>query len=125
MLKIFIAMINSRKQLIPFSNTFLLYLEKWSNTFLPLKVFRWTLLKNLLVWEEIQHSIKYIADADQNIMMILDKDELFNKFSHITNKMSEWNTDLIITIERWSEVFGFLQSQCISLRNIRNILEFS
>jgi hypothetical protein len=77
-----------------FSNRFLLYLEKWSNTFLLLKAFCWTLLKNPLVWEEIQHSIKYIADADQNIMKILDEDELFNKFSHITNisknKMSDW-----------------------------------
>jgi hypothetical protein len=43
-----------------FFNIFLLYLEKWSNTFLLLKVFRWTLLKNPLVWEEIQHIIKYI-----------------------------------------------------------------
>jgi hypothetical protein len=68
-----------------FSNTFLLYLEKWSNTFLPLKAFRWTLLRNHLVWEEIQHRIQYIADVDQNIMNILDEDELFNEFSHITN----------------------------------------
>jgi hypothetical protein len=51
-----------------FSNKFLLYLEKWSNTFLPLKVFCWTLLKNPLVWEEIQHSIKYIDDVDQNTL---------------------------------------------------------
>jgi hypothetical protein len=57
-----------------FSNTFLLYLEKWSNTFLQLKAIRWTLLKNHLVWEEIQHSIKYIADVDQNNMKILDED---------------------------------------------------
>jgi hypothetical protein len=68
-----------------FSNTFLLYLEKWSNTFHLLEVFRWVLLKNPLVWKEIQHSIKYIADVDQNIMKILDEDERFNKFSHITN----------------------------------------
>jgi hypothetical protein len=31
------------------SNTFLLHLEKWSNTFLPSTAFRWTLLKNPLV----------------------------------------------------------------------------
>jgi hypothetical protein len=105
-----------------FSNTFLLYLEKWSNTFLLLKVFCWTLLKNPLVWEEIQHIIKYIADVDQNIMKILDEDEHFNEFSHITNisknKMSDWNMNLITTVERWSEVFKFVQSEGISLRNI-------
>jgi hypothetical protein len=105
-----------------------LYLEKWSNTFLPLKAFRWTLLKNLLVWEEIQHSIKYIADVDQNIMNILDKDEHFNEFSHITNisknKMCDWNTNLITTVEV-SEVFEFVQSEGISLRNMHIILEFS
>jgi hypothetical protein len=56
-----------------FSYTFLLYLEKWSNTFLPLNAFRWTLLKNPLVWEEIQHNIEYIADVDQNIMKIVPK----------------------------------------------------
>jgi hypothetical protein len=67
-------------------------------------VFRCTVLKNPLVWEEIQHSIKYITDVDQNIMKILDEDELFNEFSHVTNKsknkMSDWNTNLITTVER-------------------------
>jgi hypothetical protein len=105
-----------------FSNTFLLYVEKWSTTFLPLKAFHWTLLKNRLVWEEIQHSIKYISDVDQNIMKILDEAELFNEFNHITNisknKMSDWNMNLITTVERWSEVFEFVQSEGILLRNI-------
>jgi hypothetical protein len=39
--------------------------------------------------------------------------------------MSDWNTNLITTIERWSEVFEFVQSEGISLRNVRIILEFS
>jgi hypothetical protein len=106
-----------------------LYLEKWSNTFLPLKAFCWTVLKNPLVWEEIQHGIKYINDADQNIIKISDKEERFNKFSYITNisknKMSDWNTHLIITVEILSEVFEFMQSEGISFRNIHTILEFS
>jgi hypothetical protein len=34
-------------------------------------------VNNPLVWEEIQHSIKSIADVDQNITKILDEDELF------------------------------------------------
>jgi hypothetical protein len=46
-------------------------------------------------------------------MKILDEDELFNEFSHITNiskkKMSDWDTNLITTVERWSEVFEFVQ----------------
>jgi hypothetical protein len=106
-----------------------LQLEKWSNTFLPLKAFRWTLLKNPLVWEEIQHSIKYIADVDHNIMKLLDEDQLFDEFIHIKNvsknKMSDWNTNLITSVERWSEVFEFVQSEGISLRNIQIILELS
>jgi hypothetical protein len=36
-------------------NIFLSYLEKWNNTFLPLKVFHWILLKNSPIWEWIQH----------------------------------------------------------------------
>jgi hypothetical protein len=39
--------------------------------------------------------------------------------------MSDWNTNLITTVERWSEVFEFVQSEGISLRNIDIILEFS
>jgi hypothetical protein len=45
-------------------------------------------------------------------MKILDEDELLKGFSHITNisknKMSDWNTNLITTVERWSEVFEFV-----------------
>jgi hypothetical protein len=62
-------------------------------------------------------------------MKILDEDEIFNEFSHITNisknKMGDWNTNLITTVERWSEAFEFVQSEGISLRNIHIILEFS
>jgi hypothetical protein len=62
-------------------------------------------------------------------MKIFDEDELINEFSHITNistnKMSDCNTNLITTVERWSEVFEFVQSEGISLRNIHIILEFS
>jgi hypothetical protein len=39
--------------------------------------------------------------------------------------MSDWITNLITTVERWSEVFEFVQSEGISLRNIRIVLEFS
>jgi hypothetical protein len=87
-----------------FFDTFLLYLEKWRNTFLSLKVSRWTLLEHLLAWEKIQHSTKSIADVDQNI---IDEDELLNEFRHITNisknKMNDWNTNLITSVERRSE----------------------
>jgi hypothetical protein len=34
------------------------------------------------------------------------------------NKMSAWNTNLITSVERWSEVFEFVQSEGISSRNI-------
>jgi hypothetical protein len=58
-----------------------------------------------------------------------DEDEFFNEFSHTTdisgNKMSDWNTNLITTVERWSEVLEFVQSEGISLRNIHVILQFS
>jgi hypothetical protein len=39
--------------------------------------------------------------------------------------MSDWNTNLNTTVERWSEVFEFVQSKGISLQNIHIILEFS
>jgi hypothetical protein len=39
--------------------------------------------------------------------------------------MSGWNMNLITTVERWSEVSEFVQSEGISLRNIHIILEFS
>jgi hypothetical protein len=39
--------------------------------------------------------------------------------------MSKWNTNLITAVERWTEVFEFVQSEGISLRNIHIILEIS
>jgi hypothetical protein len=39
--------------------------------------------------------------------------------------MSDWNTNLITSVERWSKVFAFVQSEGISLRNIHIVLEFS
>jgi hypothetical protein len=46
-----------------FYNTFLLYLEKWSNSVLPLDMFHWILLKVSSSWEKILHSTKHIADV--------------------------------------------------------------
>jgi hypothetical protein len=40
-------------------------------------------------------------------------------------KVSDWNTNLITTVERCFEVFEFVQSEGILLRNIHIILEFS
>jgi hypothetical protein len=59
-----------------FYNTFLLYLEEWSNSVLPLDTFHWTLLKNPRVWEKILHSTQHIVDVDKNTTKILDKDGL-------------------------------------------------
>jgi hypothetical protein len=104
-----------------FYNIFLLYLEKWSNSVLPLDMFHWTLLKNPPPWEKILHSTKHIADDDKNITKILDEDGLFDEFIHIANtsktRMDEWNTKPLTTFERWSETFEFLRSECISLKN--------
>jgi hypothetical protein len=38
--------------------------------------------------------------------------------------MSDWNTNLITAIEKWSEGFEFVQHEGISLRNVHIILEF-
>jgi hypothetical protein len=39
--------------------------------------------------------------------------------------MEEWNTKSLTTFERWSEIFGFVRSECISLKNTQLILELS
>jgi hypothetical protein len=48
-----------------FYKSFLLYLEKWSNSVLPLNMCHWTLLKNPPTWEKILHSTKLIADVEK------------------------------------------------------------
>jgi hypothetical protein len=39
--------------------------------------------------------------------------------------MDEFNTKSLTTFERWAEVFEFVRSECISLKNTQLILEFS
>jgi hypothetical protein len=39
--------------------------------------------------------------------------------------MDECNTKSLTNFERWSEIFEFVRSECISLKNIELILEFS
>jgi hypothetical protein len=39
--------------------------------------------------------------------------------------MDEWNTESLTTFERRSEIFGFVRSECISLKNTQLILEIS
>jgi hypothetical protein len=92
-------------------------------------MFHWTLLKNSPIWDKILHSTKHTADVETNIMKILDEDGLFDKFIHISNisktRMDEWNTKSLTTFERWSEIFEFVRSECISLKNSQLILELS
>jgi hypothetical protein len=49
----------------PFYNTFLFYLEAWSNNALPFDMVHWTLLKNPPTCEKILHSTNHIADIDK------------------------------------------------------------
>jgi hypothetical protein len=48
---------------------------------------------------------------------------------HIANvsktRMDEWNTESLTTSERWFEIFKFVRSECILLKNTQLILEFS
>jgi hypothetical protein len=39
--------------------------------------------------------------------------------------MDEWNKKSLKTFERWSEIFQFVQSECILLQDTQLILEFS
>jgi hypothetical protein len=39
--------------------------------------------------------------------------------------MDQWNTKSLTTSERWSEIFEFVRSECISLKNTQLNLEFS
>jgi hypothetical protein len=90
-------------------------------------MFHWTLLKN--PWEKILYSTKHTADADKNTTNTFYEDGLFDKFIHAANvsktRMDEWNTKSLTTFERWSEIFESVQSECILLKNIQLILEFS
>jgi hypothetical protein len=56
-----------------FYNTFLLYLEKWSNSVL-LDMFNWTLCKNPPTWKTVLLSKKHITSGAKNITNILDED---------------------------------------------------
>jgi hypothetical protein len=72
---------------------------------------------------------KAFAHVDKNIRNILDDERPLDECIHIANisktKMDEWNTKSLTTFERWSEIFEFVRSECISLKNIQLILEFS
>jgi hypothetical protein len=50
------------------------------------------------------------------------------EFVHIANVsktgMDEWNTESLTTFERWSVIFEFVRSECVSLKNIQVILKF-
>jgi hypothetical protein len=91
-------------------------------------MFHWTLLKEVPTWKKIVHNTKNIVDVDKNIMKILDEDGLFDEFIHIANicttRTDEWNTKSFTTFERWSELFEFVQCECVSLKNAQLILEF-
>jgi hypothetical protein len=39
--------------------------------------------------------------------------------------MDKWNIKSITNFEKWSEIFEFVRSECISLKNIKLVLEFS
>jgi uncharacterized protein YeeX (DUF496 family) len=82
-------------------------------------MFHWTLLKNP-TWEKNLDGTKLIADVDKNMMSFYE-DGLSDEFIHIANvsktRMDEWNTKSLTTFERRSEIFKFVQSECISFKN--------
>jgi hypothetical protein len=55
-----------------------------------------------------------------------DFETLENVTAYISKtRVYEWNTKSLRTLERWSEIFKFVRSECISLKNPQLILEFS
>jgi hypothetical protein len=39
--------------------------------------------------------------------------------------MDDWNTKSLTAFERWSQIFEFVRSECISLKNKQLVFEFS
>jgi hypothetical protein len=67
--------------------------------------------------------------AMQKIFEELEKCFVSYGFVRIANisktRMDEWNTKSLTTFEMWSEIFEFVRSECISLKNTQLNLEFS
>ncbi|KAL4131790.1 hypothetical protein QTP88_009047 [Uroleucon formosanum] len=67
-----------------FYDTFLLYIEKWGNSFEELKLFRWTQLINCPTWNDIQKSLTFILQNNKKQTgWNVDEDILFDKYNHI------------------------------------------
>jgi len=63
-----------------FCDTFLMYIEKWGNTFEELKIFRWTQLIDCPKWNDIQKSLKFILQNNKKQTgWNVDEDILFDE----------------------------------------------
>jgi hypothetical protein len=69
------------------------------------------------IWEKILDCTKHTADVDRIIKTILDEDEFFDEFIHITNvsktRIDEWNIKSLRAFDRWSKIFKSVQSTYI------------
>lgn len=113
-----------------FYDTFIMYIEKWGNTFEELKIFRWTQLINCPTWNDIQKSLKFILQNNKKQTgWNVDEDILFDEYNHVNNvineNLEEWQNNNVRVEERWCAIYKILNSKNISINNFWFIVEYS
>ncbi|VVC37740.1 Hypothetical protein CINCED_3A017609 [Cinara cedri] len=112
-----------------FYDTFLLYIEKWGNSFEELKIFRWTQLINCPTWNDIQKSLTFILQNNKQTGWDVDEDILFDEYNHVVNainaNLKEWQNKYVCVEESWCAIYKILNSKSILINNFWNIIEYS
>jgi hypothetical protein len=119
-----------------FYDTFLLYIEKWGNSFEELKIFRWTQLVNCPTWNDIQKSLTSILKNNKKQTgWNVDEDILFNEYNHVVNvineNLKEWQNNYVRVEERWCAIlntikfYTILNNKRILINNFWKIVEYS
>lgn len=102
------------------------YLNKWSTNMNDLKLFSWICLRDQFTWDQITISCeKFKNSLGKN----LNEDQLFDEIGHLklyltTDKIVDWNTNNILTEDRWLEFFCSMKRNLIPVTNLEKLCEF-
>lgn len=102
------------------------YLDEWTEPMADVRVHTWIVLKEVPTWAAVEASMKQLQGY--GILRAEDR-KVHDQYGHVADycteaKISEWRNNRASTVDRWVDIFKFLEKQEKDCNDFAAIVEY-